>query len=104
MQQGFKLHSNRHKYSLRRSDMKQAAVCSEVRGKYTTRDCESDMNTVHLAGVCVHTDFPLRPLSEPGCGPCEGLRACQTRLSCVMVSLLDSCLVKCANYQLVLMY
>ena len=53
--------------------MKQAVVAavhgqvfSEVRGKYTAGACESDMNTVYLTGVCVHTDFPLRPLSEPG--------------------------------------
>lgn len=94
MQHSFMLHSDRHTYSLWRPDMKQAAAFSEVRGKHTTRVCKSDMNTVHLTGVCVHTDFPLRPLSEPGCGPCEGLRACQTCLSSVVVSLLDSCLVK----------
>lgn len=101
MQHCFMLHSNRHKYSPRCPDMKQAAmaavhgqVFSEVREKYTAGVCESDMNTVYLCGVCVHTDFPLRPLSEPGCWPSEGLRAWQVCLSCVVVSLLDSCLVK----------
>lgn len=81
--------------------MKQAAVAavhgqefSEVRGKHTARICDSDMNTVYLTGVCVHTDFPLRPLSEPGCRPSEGLRAWRACLSRVVVSLLDSCLVK----------
>lgn len=75
-------------------------VFSEVRGKYTARICESDMNTVYLTGVCVHTDFPLRPLSEPGCRPSEGLRAWQTCLSCVVVSPLDSCLVKHTHHLL----
>lgn len=69
---------------------------SVLRGesKNTARLCDSDMNTVYLTGFCVHTDFPLRPLSEPGCRPSEGLRAWQTCWSSVMVSLLDSCLVK----------
>lgn len=72
--------------------MKQAAVAairgqvfSEVRGKYTARACESDMNTVYFTGVCVRTDFPLRPLSEPGCWASEGLMAWQTCLSSVVV-------------------
>lgn len=69
-------------------------VFSELRGKYTAWVCDSDMNTVYLTGVCVHTDFPPRPRSEPGCRPSEGLRAWQTCLSCVVVSLLGSCLVK----------
>lgn len=88
-------------YNLWRPDMKQAAVAavhgqvfSEVRGKYTARICDSDMNTVYLTGVCVYIDFPLRPLSEPGWRPSEGLRAWQTCLSCVVVSPLDSHLVK----------
>lgn len=73
--------------------MKQASVAavhgqvfSEVRGKYTAWVYDSDMNTVYLTGFCVHTDFPLRPLSEPGCWPSEGLKAWQTCLSCFVVS------------------
>lgn len=65
--------------------MKQAAVAavhgqvfSEVRGKYTAWFCDSDMNTVYFTGVCVHTDFPFRPLGEPGYRPSEGLKAWQT--------------------------
>lgn len=69
-------------------------VLAEVRGKYTARVCESDMNTVYLAGVCVHTDFPFRPLGEPGGRPSEGLRAWLNCLRCVVVSLLDSGLLK----------
>lgn len=68
--------------------MKQASVAAvhgqvftEVRGKYTARVYDSDMNTVYLTGFCVHTDFPLRPLSEPGCRPSAGLKAWQNRLS-----------------------
>lgn len=93
MQHCFMLHSNRHKYSPWRPDMKQASVAavhgqvfSEVRGKYTAWVYDSDMNTVYLTGFCVHTDFPLRPLSEPGCWPSEGLKAWQTCLSCFVVS------------------
>lgn len=81
--------------------MKQASVAAvhgqvftEVRGKYTARVYDSDMNTVYLTGFCVHTDFPLRPLSEPGCRPSAGLKAWQNRLSCFALSLLNSCVVK----------
>lgn len=72
-------------------------VFSEVRGKYTAWVYDSDMNTVYLSGLCVHTDFPLRPLCEPGCWPPEGLKAWQV---CFMASLLDSSLVKQALYLL----
>lgn len=89
MQHCFMLHSNRHKYRLWQPDMKQASaaavhgqVYAEVRGKYTAGVYDSDMNRVYLTGFCVHTDFPFRPLSEPGCWPSEGLKARQTRLSC----------------------
>lgn len=68
-------------YSLWRPAMKQASaaavhrqVFSEVRGKRTARVCDSDVNTVYLSAVCVHTDFPRRPLSEPGCRPPERLK------------------------------
>lgn len=49
-------------------------VFSEVRGKHTARVGDSDVNTVYLSAVCVHTDFPRRPLSEPGCRPPERLK------------------------------
>lgn len=59
-------HSNRHKYSPWRPDMKQASVAavhgqvfSEVRAKYTAWVYDSDMNTVYLTGFVYTQTFHL---------------------------------------------
>lgn len=52
----------------------------DVRGKYTARVHDSDMNTVDLAGLCVRTHFPLRPLGEPGARPSQGV-SCDVSVS-----------------------
>lgn len=41
-------------------------VFAGLRGKYTARPHDRDMNTVYVTAFSVHTEFPLRPLSEPG--------------------------------------
>lgn len=45
---------------------------SILRGKRAGRVCESDMNASSFASVCVHIEFPLRTLSEPGRQPSKG--------------------------------
>lgn len=44
-----------------------AALVAGLRGKYTARAHDRDMNTVYVTAFSVHTKFPLRPLREPGC-------------------------------------
>lgn len=47
-------------------------VFAGLRGKYTARPHDRDMNTVYVTAFSVHREFPLRPLSEPGCRLTEG--------------------------------
>lgn len=70
------------------------AKCSERWGENTQPGPVTVTWIQYISAVCVHIDFPLRPFSEPGCRPSEGLKAWQACLNRVVVSLLDSFLVK----------